>query len=62
VKTGTGGHRYHRYSRYTGRFASVWRTLEVALFLSLKPMDDRPVCWDKVRQWHFLLYFAEVDR
>jgi hypothetical protein len=30
VQTGTGDHRYHRYSRYTGRFAPVRRTLAVA--------------------------------
>jgi hypothetical protein len=27
VQTGTGAHRYHRYSRYTGRFAPVRRTM-----------------------------------
>jgi hypothetical protein len=27
VQTGTGDHRYHRYSRYTDRFAPVRRTL-----------------------------------
>jgi hypothetical protein len=33
VQTGTGAHRYHRYSRYTGRFAPVRRTLTNSFFL-----------------------------